>query len=583
MDLQQAAKQLYEHVEHTHGTPIGSRKLPKFSRGKAVEALVETQVARDASHAAQVLARMLQARMIEESSGTVKRRLKALKKGRKEAAAVSIHYRFERGFAAQLAGRGGDEVGDFPESAKVDGHAEAEADNDELIAVVAQLSGVAGVLASLWVGSVLGREPLVYGMPRSFWGEVVSLAVAAISWTFFFGDVAKKQEVHRFNFDTVQLEHFHLSAARQRAYDDLLQERVDRISLEGRALDEVVEEVLELYRDEQLLRAGDLLHALEEAMGTGAFEGEAEAEAMLQRERGVLSKLMARHEDSVLALVDFRGDDGSGRWISAGTVHGSKVWRKKDAHGDLWVKVDGVLDCDPLHCLAVWREGDLYHKWFPAAQFSQKVDTVGRAELVVYFGGAVMSRLMAQDCVIHGWAVDNLAEGYFLLVGESVDQWPPGSKDPLPEAPASYYHRLHVDSLKILVEPLDDGKVRSSLICSMRLDYHVPQWILMHAIKNVFGMIFHNMQAECDRIRDNDEESTHAGRIRQDRKVYRDWLEVRVRKHLRDKCAAEAALAAGLSVGPKEASWEVDSNGMVTPVRGEAVDTDESEGEGEYN
>jgi len=552
-------------------------KGPKFSREDAISVVISTKHARKLKDAEFLIDRLVHLGVIQESKGTTKRRKTAAAqeaRGQKHGGRPPhVMYRFKKDVINALKHQIEDHKAagrrtsrrlsvDLDGAAKA---AQANARNDVKgvsLSPLAQIASVAGLVSTTWVGwqfHCAGAGSFGMAFPLGITlhfryqevFEVVFLSAIVLAWSYFFGDTniyeTKTVTITRSSSQVYNgLERQPSAGVRsvKKRYTEMVESRVAKVDMSRYAsLDAALDAVHEFMAKEQILDAGDLLHAVERRLLEEADSDELILfKGRLQRDLVNIGKIHKKYENAVVALVEFRYGEEAG-WEPAGTVHGNEVFSKKDKRGDIWVKVDGFVVGDAAHCLAVWREGDLYQDWFPSVDFSGWVAEVGKAEVCMYFGGTFIPRLVGQDTVVHGYGVENLRDGYFLILGESVDNWPVGTNQPLPvpEPPASFFRRLFVNALKIYIEPLPDGTVRNSMIVSLRLDFPFPAWLVTHAFKAVFGMIYVSMQATMDKMKAEDAESSHYRRFAQSTSVYRDWLLPLFDQYLRQVVASRPA------------------------------------------
>jgi hypothetical protein len=89
---------------------------------------------------------------------------------------------------------------------------------------------------------------------------------------------------------------------------------------------------------------------------------------------------------------------------------GTKTYlRKHNESNHMFVRVDGELhDTSVLHCLAVWRESDLYRLWIPMCSTSTQVHCFTDVEFVAR--AAFKIPMFSRDMVIHGYGIDLTGE-----------------------------------------------------------------------------------------------------------------------------------------------------------------------------
>jgi hypothetical protein len=129
-------------------------------------------------------------------------------------------------------------------------------------------------------------------------------------------------------------------------------------------------------------------------------------------------KYYSRYIAAINSLGSFDGGEELGWKLYSTGKDGTKVSSHYDSEGDLWVKVDGVVQGSASACCAIWKEAHLYNTWFPFCHFSGYLKKYTETEFVVHFGGT--TPVGRNDFVVHGYGVNNLEEsgkvGFFLSV-----------------------------------------------------------------------------------------------------------------------------------------------------------------------
>ncbi|GMI47090.1 hypothetical protein TrCOL_g7156 [Triparma columacea] len=200
---------------------------------------------------------------------------------------------------------------------------------------------------------------------------------------------------------------------------------------------------------------------------------------------------------------------------------GTKVYSKYDEKGNLWIKVDGIFRGTPTSCASVWKEGDLFKCWFPFCSYSDIFHKESDAEIVFRYGGT--NPVGRSETVLHGWGVNHLVEGIFLILGGSVKDWK-GKAFPKPGFMVS---RNWVHCLSILVEPLGanmegEHEVRNVMICSLDLP-KLPQWFLEWILGKVFIGLVDAMSTCGKKACEEGSQTEHARRTRED-PFYKEFL-----------------------------------------------------------
>ena len=167
------------------------------------------------------------------------------------------------------------------------------------------------------------------------------------------------------------------------------------------------------------------------------------------------------------------------------------------------------------------QEGDLFKCWFPFCSYSDIFHKESDAEIVFRYGGT--NPVGRSETVLHGWGVNHLVEGIFLILGGSVKDWK-GKKFPKPGFMVS---RNWVHCLSILVEPLGlnpqgEHEVRNVMICSLDLP-KLPQWFLEWILGKVFIGLVDAMSACGKKASETGSGTPHAVRTRED-PFYKEFL-----------------------------------------------------------
>ena len=179
--------------------------------------------------------------------------------------------------------------------------------------------------------------------------------------------------------------------------------------------------------------------------------------------------------------------------------------------------------------LATWKEGDLYNEWVPNCYASKTIKEIGRSEMLLWFA---LRTLPIIDLAVHGFGVDALSSGYFLILAKHASQkdWP---DNPIPRKRGL---RVAFSGLQVMIEPVGPTSVRSCLVASLdTAQTPLPDWLLNFTIKYLMGVLFY-VQAKCaQKMRARPERSSHARLVASKPHFYRDWLSVKVDRYRREK------------------------------------------------
>ena len=225
---------------------------------------------------------------------------------------------------------------------------------------------------------------------------------------------------------------------------------------------------------------------------------------------------------------------GDASWKFGQAFRGVSSHYKHDSAGRLWLRTEGMMeDVSMLECVALWKETDLFKTWFPLCQASKTLAAQGRVEQLAWMElSAPGLPIGKRDAVLHGYGVDALSEGGFMLIlGRSAQQ---GDFPEVPFPPLRGFGaaRMHVQGLQVLIQPLSERRVRCAYVVHIDMMAPLPAPILHFATQRVVGMIFHKLQKEARSIRKGQATSAHAARIARDAHVYHAWMAPRMREAL---------------------------------------------------
>eukprot|EP00968_Pinguiococcus_pyrenoidosus_P005521 scaffold358_cov256-Pinguiococcus_pyrenoidosus.AAC.32 len=313
-------------------------------------------------------------------------------------------------------------------------------------------------------------------------------------------------------------------------FKEALEERLASIDIDerlhGSSLDSVLDEIYKLMNVDRTLAAGELLHALERKLLSLPSGEQVEAfRERMQRDLVKISKIHNKFESALLAVTEFADD--AGIWTPTGRVESCETFRKTDQRGNLYVKVDATLQGDPLHCLALWREGHLYHEWLPWCTSSRFVEEIGRAEGIVGFELSFCRHVLGAEVFVHGFGVENLCEGQFIILGEGVEHWPPGSREPIKRLDGAGYVTIRpkLANVKICVEVLSTTAVRHSMIMSIRGNWKAVDLLRQSVLAKILSGTTAALQGRMDRMRDRSTSCSHLDLICAPRSMYTRWLQ----------------------------------------------------------
>jgi len=296
-------------------------------------------------------------------------------------------------------------------------------------------------------------------------------------------------------------------------------------------LDAAVDAVFEHAKEQQLIDAGVLLRrvqvTIEASDGTSAAtRASASLAAHAARTGHSVAHLQERYDQSVAALRMLSGGSSSG-WTRAFEVANIVTSTRELAveepggvtYKQMWFKSEGEVDGVELQdLLALWREAKLLRHWVPLCYASDELLEVGRAELLLW---AAVRGLPPVDFLLHGYGVDLLPSGYFLMVGASPEQ----SDWPATPFPKKVGLRLHLTSLAILVEPLSPNAVRTILVASVDTRRtSLPAFLVNLVVKYLLGLLFYQQGKAAKKMRTKPDGNPHVLAQQTRTYFYRDWL-----------------------------------------------------------
>jgi hypothetical protein len=211
---------------------------------------------------------------------------------------------------------------------------------------------------------------------------------------------------------------------------------------------------------------------------------------------------------------------------------GTKVYYKYDEKKNFWIKVDGKLEISGSACASIWKEGDLYHKWFPQCGWSKIFYQESDAEIVFSYGGT--TPVGKTESILRGWGCNHLAEGFFLILGGSVSEW----KGKVFPAPGFLTTRNVVPVLSLLVEPISENSCRNVLVSCLELP-PLPESFIKWILGMVFLMLYSKMEACAVASMAEGSKTEHSARVKSN-KFYSEFLNPRFADFIEKKRAAPA-------------------------------------------
>ena len=268
---------------------------------------------------------------------------------------------------------------------------------------------------------------------------------------------------------------------------------------------------------DKYLEADELLEQLREACASGKFGAAATADAkkaldaLLQGPLALLEKRIGTCKDALSALNDDQG------WEQVSKKKEMRMFQRWREGNELQVKIEAVLGPDPpvktADTLIVWREAQLYGEWFPMISSGTKIHEFSHCELVLQLVADL--NFMHCDLLLHGWGVDNLRDGYFLMCVRPARQaeLPDIPLPPHPSKAKTAYKLFPptraIAVIDVLVEPLSDSSVRFAFQLSQKIPTWLPRWAVQSIIHQGMANIFTEMNKAAAGMASNPK-SSHA-------------------------------------------------------------------------
>ena len=289
-----------------------------------------------------------------------------------------------------------------------------------------------------------------------------------------------------------------------------------------------VEQLEAMQREYKYTAAGELLDELNKALdaATPFSWGAPEAKARLSR---LLAdgKLVERIRVAREAADSLNGDSG---FELVKEAHGKRVMQRFTSDRHLTVKIESILDgVQPADCLQIWREAELYPKWFPFVSGGKILANLHPGEVILHI--LVDTFFMSVDMCLWGWACDNLdSAGTFMLNVRPVRSHtllPSGVKLPRVDqtGASKLFGALRAHAvIDVLLEPLGDNSVRFAFQMSDSVPPFMPSWAINYIVQNAMADIFDKMRDVALKMHSKDASSPHVQHVR--RPAYRevrDW------------------------------------------------------------
>jgi len=257
-----------------------------------------------------------------------------------------------------------------------------------------------------------------------------------------------------------------------------------------------------LYDEYKYIVLGELLDAIRADITSCKHGNQATVDAKEKLEALLLSDALPQIEarirtckDALAALSDTEG------WELVNNKKEMRMFQRWREGNELQVKIEAVLGPDPpvrtADTIIVWREAQLYGRWFPMISSGFKIKEFSHCEVVIHLIAAL--NFMHCDLLLHGWGVDELRNGFFLMCVRPARQ----SELPLVELPLhpSKTHRTvlfpparAIAVIDILVEPLSENSVRFAFQLSQKIPQFLPRWAVQTILHQGMANIFASMQ-----------------------------------------------------------------------------------------
>ena len=283
--------------------------------------------------------------------------------------------------------------------------------------------------------------------------------------------------------------------------------------------------------DFKWITAGRKLAGCEEALLSRSCPDEVKTQANRLLDLPVMNTIRERYQQGFAVSQDM--NVGVNWKFFKESKDGAKVSSKYSDDGNLWIKLDGIVNCRPESCASVWKEGSLYHHWFPHVQYSKILHSYTDTEIVLIFSGA--NPIGESEAIVHAWAINQFEEGYFLILGKSVKEYNNGVKVPKKKFMT---RRTQVNALQIMVEPISETQTRICMIQSIAMPIPLPRSFLEWVLGHVFLDLLAAMTRTAQKNEQKGVEGAHKAMIKSD-PFYSETFVPEVRKLFHDRNICE--------------------------------------------
>ncbi|GMI61334.1 hypothetical protein ScalyP_jg6176 [Parmales sp. scaly parma] len=282
------------------------------------------------------------------------------------------------------------------------------------------------------------------------------------------------------------------------------------------------------------IQAGRLLRGCENALKLSTTPPEIKSSAASMLSLPVMAEIRSKYKQGFSVMTAMNTDSG---WkFYKESKDGSSKVSTMYINGSLWIKVDGQVKCRSESCAAIWKEGNLYHHWFPQTRHSRILHSYSPTDIVLHFGGS--NPISDTEVIVHAWGINHFEEGFFLIVGKSVDEYKVGDEQVKVFKKKFMTTRNHVNALQIMVEPVDESNTRVCMVQSIRMPIPLPRRFLEWVLGNVFLHLLGAMSHKAQKAEAPDSTLPHTERVKST-KFYSETFVPAVRKLFKQRGVCE--------------------------------------------
>lgn len=208
-----------------------------------------------------------------------------------------------------------------------------------------------------------------------------------------------------------------------------------------------------------------------------------------------LEKRVATCKEALSALNDAQG------WEMVSQKKEMRMFQRWREGNELQVKIEAVLGPSPpiktADTLMIWREAQLYGKWFPMISAGHTLKECSHCEVIIQLIADL--NFMHCDLLLHGWGVDELRDGFFLMCVRPARQSELPDVELPPHPSKTHKGKLFpatraIALIDVLVEPLSEDSVRFAFQLSQKIPTWLPRWAVQMILHQGMANIFTAMQ-----------------------------------------------------------------------------------------